>query len=283
MDFLELILDALLDTLKLAPFLLLTILLMEWIEHRAADRFTTALQKAGRFGAPAGALLGLFPQCGFSAACAHLFNGGLVSAGTLVAVFLSTSDEALPILISSPDGRSAVWRLVLTKVAVALIAGIIVDLIWPLRRQNAAYALTEEPHACECERNAPFREILWAAVQRTLSILLFVFLFTLALNVLIAFIGEERFAALLLPGPFQPLLAAVIGFIPNCAASVLLTQLYLDGLITFGSAIAGLCSASGVGLLVLLRGKRGWKTYARVLGAVYLSSALAGTVLQLLF
>lgn len=282
MNLLELLIDALLDTCKLAPFLLITILLMEWIEHRAAERFSSALQKAGRFGAPVGALLGLVPQCGFSAACAYLFNGGLVSAGTLVAVFLSTSDEALPILISNPGGRAAVWQLILVKVAVALLAGVVVDLVWSQKRQNAAYALCEEPHVCHCEKNASFWEILWAAIKRTLSILLFVFLFTLAINLLIAAVGKERLSALMLPGPFQPLLAGLIGFIPNCAASVLLTQLYLDGMITFGSAIAGLCTASGVGLLVLLRGKRGWKTYAFVLGAVYLAATLAGMLLQLL-
>ncbi len=282
MDFLELLLDALLDTLKLAPFLLLTILLMEWLEHRAAERFTSALQKAGRFGAPVGALLGLVPQCGFSAASAHLFNGGLLSAGTLAAVFLSTSDEALPVLLSNPGGLPAVWRLILAKLAVAVLAGVLLDLIWPVKRQNEAYARAEQPHVCECEHNATFCEILWAAFQRTLSILLFVFFVTFALNVLIALIGQERLAALMLPGPFQPMLSAVIGFIPNCAASVLMTQLYLDGMITFGSAVAGLCTASGVGLLVLLRGRRGWKTYARVLGTVYLAAVLAGTLLQLL-
>ena len=282
MDIVELLLDALLDTLKLAPFLLLTILLMEWLEHRAASRFTSALQKAGRFGAPVGALLGLVPQCGFSAASAHLFNGGLLSAGTLAAVFLSTSDEALPILLSNPGGLAAVWRLILAKLIVAIFAGVLLDLVWSVKRQNEAYIKSEQPHVCECAHDATFAEILWAAFQRTLSILLFVFLVTLALNALIALIGEARLAALMLPGPFQPMLSATIGFIPNCAASVLMTQLYLDGMITFGSAVAGLCTASGVGLLVLLRGKRGWRTYACVLGAVYLAAVLAGMLLQVL-
>ena len=281
MDFGELLLDALLDSLKLAPFLLVTILLMEWLEHRAEDQFTSALQKAGPFSAPVGALLGLVPQCGFSAACAHLFNGGLVSAGTLVAVFLSTSDEALPILISNPAGLPAIWRFLLVKVLVAILAGMLVDLIWPIGRQKAEYAVGASAHHCECGHDPGFSKILVSAVKRTLSILLFIFLFTLALNVLIALIGEDRLSTLMLPGPFQPLLAGLVGFIPNCAASVLLTQLYLDGMITFGSAVSGLCTASGVGLLVLLRGKRGAKTYAKVLLAVYVAAVLAGSVLQL--
>lgn len=282
MDWLEVLLDALLDSLRLAPFLLATVLLMEWLEHRAGEKFTTALQKAGPLSAPVGALLGLVPQCGFSAACAHLFNGGLVSAGTLAAVFLSTSDEALPILISNPEGLPAVWRLILVKLLVAILAGVLLDIIWPPSRQKAAYAFSAPEHHCQCGRDPGVWQILWAAVKRTLSILLFVFLFTLALNALIALIGEDRLAALMLPGFFQPLLAGLLGFIPNCAASVLLTQLYLDGMITFGSAVAGLCTASGVGLLVLLRGKRGAKTYAKVLLTVYAAAVSAGLILQLL-
>lgn len=279
---LECLLDAVTDCAKLVPFLLITVLAMEYIEHRAADQFTAAIQRAGRFGAPVGALLGIVPQCGFSAACAHLFNGGLVSAGTLAAVFLSTSDEALPILLSHPDKLSAVWKLVVVKLAVAVIAGFALDLLWPVSKQRSDFAKTEQPHACDCDEGSRFVDILWAAVKRTLSILLFLFLVTLALNLLIAAIGEERLSALLLPGPFQPLLAAVIGLIPNCAASVMLTQLYLSGVITFGSAIAGLCSASGIGLLVLLRGNRGRKAYAIVLASVFIASVLAGSLLQLI-
>lgn len=280
MDIWELLADAALDTLKLAPFLLITIVLMEWLEHRAADRFTGALQRAGRFGPPVGALLGLFPQCGFSAACAHLFNGGLVSAGTLVAVFLSTSDEALPILLSNLNHMDAVWQLMLIKVIVAVLAGKLLDVVWPASRQHDDYCRTEQPHECTCAEGGSFFSILWAAVKRTLSILLFVLLVTLALNLVIALIGEDGLARLLLPGPFQPFLAALVGFIPNCAASVLLTQLYLDGMIPFGSAVAGLCTASGVGLLVLLRGRRSVWTYVRILGTVYAAGVLAGLLLQ---
>ncbi len=282
MEILDCLLDALLDCAKLAPFLLITIFVMEFVEHRAADKFALALQRAGRFGAPLGAALGLVPQCGFSAACAHLFNGGFVTAGTVAAVFLSTSDEALPILLSNPAGFSAVWRLIAVKLVVAVAAGVALDLLWPVGKQRNNFMKTEPPHVCECDSHSRFVDILWAAVRRTLSILLFLFIVTLALNVLIAVIGETRLAALLLPGPFQPLLAAVVGLIPNCAASVMLTQLYLDGMITFGSAVAGLCSASGIGLLVLLRGKRSKLSYLAVLGTVFFAAVLTGTILQLI-
>lgn len=278
-DMAEILLDALLDCAKLLPFLLVTVFFMEWIEHRAGERLSAALQKAGPFGPLAGALLGCIPQCGFSAACAQLFNGGLITAGTLAAVFLSTSDEAVPILIAYPDGWRDVGLLLLVKLAVSVIAGLVLDALWRREKQQAAYALAGSPHICESDGR--FVNILWASVKRTASIFLFLFLVTLALGTLIALVGEERLAACLLPGPFQPVLAALVGFIPNCAASVLLTRLYLDGMISFGSAVAGLCTASGVGLLVLLRGKRGAKTCLILLGSVFAAATLAGLALQL--
>ncbi len=276
--FLDALLDAVIDCLKLVPFLLLTIFLMEYIEHRTADRFERVMQRAGRFGPVVGSVLGMIPQCGFSAACAQLFNGGLVTAGTLAAVFLSTSDEAIPILIANPSGIPVLWKLLAVKIIVALAAGFCLDVFWPIRRQEAAYAITETPH--QCSSDSKLRNIIWAAVKRTLSILFFLFLVTLILNLLIAFIGEKRLATLMMPGFFQPIIAALIGFIPNCAASVLITQLYLDDMISFGSAAAGLCTAAGIGLIVLLRGKRGFKACAFVLITVFVAAVLCGLLLQ---
>ena len=253
---------------------------MEYIEHRAADRFVLSIRRAGRFGPLLGAGLGCVPQCGFSAACAELFNGGLVSAGTLVAVFLSTSDEAVPILLANPGGWREVLRLLAAKVVIAVIAGFALDAVWSREKQQRDYAQKSEPHICKSDEK--FRHILLAALLRTLHIFLFLFLVTLSLSLLMEYLGEERLASLLLPGPFQPLIAAFVGLIPNCAASVLLTQLYLDGMLSFGAAVAGLCSSAGIGLLVLLRGKRRLKTYAIVIGSVLLSAFVSGSLLQLL-
>ena len=179
----------------------------------------------------------------------------LLHLGTLVAVFLSTSDEAVPVLLANPGGWQEVLRLLLVKLVVAMGAGFLLDLFWNRSSQDAAFAANAETHVCKSD--SKFSHILLAAVRRTLEIFQYLFLFSLALGLLISLIGEEKLSALLLPGPFQPLIAALVGLIPNCAASVLLTQLYLDGMISFGSAIAGLCSSAGIGLLVLLRGKRG--------------------------
>ena len=279
-ELLHAILHALEDCVPTLPFLFVTVLVMEYIEHRAADRFVLSIRRAGRFGPLLGAGLGCVPQCGFSAACAELFNGGLVSAGTLVAVFLSTSDEAVPILLANPGVWREVLRLLAAKVVIAVIAGFALDAVWSREKQQRDYAQKSEPHICKSDEK--FRHILLAALLRTLHIFLFLFLVTLSLSLLMEYLGEERLASLLLPGPFQPLIAAFVGLIPNCAASVLLTQLYLDGMLSFGAAVAGLCSSAGIGLLVLLRGKRRLKTYAIVIGSVLLSAFVSGSLLQLL-
>lgn len=277
----DVLLDALIDCAKLTPFLLVTVFLMEYLEHRAADKLVGAVRRAGRFGPLLGAAAGCIPQCGFSAACAQLFNGGFVSAGTLVAVFLATSDEALPILLGHPDALDTALLLLAVKAALGVAAGYAVDALWRRDRQQAALQLEAGEHRCECRQGAPLGRILLEAVRRTLSILLFLFIFSAMLGLLIEGVGSERLASFLLPGPFQPLLAALFGFIPNCAASVLLTQLYLDGMISFGSAVAGLGTAAGVGLLVLLRSRHRARTYAIVLGGTYAAAALCGMLLQL--
>lgn len=277
----DVLLDALIDCAKLTPFLLVTVFLMEYLEHRAADKLVGAVRRAGRFGPLLGAAAGCIPQCGFSAACAQLFNGGFVSAGTLVAVFLATSDEALPILLGHPDALDTALLLLAVKAALGVAAGYAVDALWRRDRQQAALQLEAGEHRCECRHGTPLGRILLEAVRRTLSILLFLFIFSAMLGLLIEGVGRERLASFLLPGPFQPLLAALFGFIPNCAASVLLTQLYLDGMISFGSAVAGLGTAAGVGLLVLLRSRHRARTYAIVLGGTYAAAALCGMLLQL--
>lgn len=276
---LDILLDTLADCLRLVPFLFITVLVMEWLEHRAGERFVALIKKAGRVGPLLGAGLGLVPQCGFSAACAELFNGGLVTAGTLAAVFLSTSDEALPVLLADPAGVKSVAKLVLAKVVIAVIAGFLLDLVWRPERQMASYKKHAAPHMCESDREVG--HILFAVLRRTAEIIGFLFLFTFIISLLVSFIGEEALAQMLLPGPFQPVIAACIGFIPNCAASVLLTRLYIDGMITFGAAVAGLCTAAGIGLIVLLRGSRRLRDYLYLLAGVFTAAVVSGILLQL--
>jgi len=270
---------AFLDTIKLLPFLFLAILAMECLEHFAGEHILGALKKAGRFSPAAGAALGCIPQCGFSVAAAQLFNNGLVTAGTVVAVFLATSDEAIPILLTRSEGLSAIWPLILSKVIIAIVAGFALDLIWNVKKQQAA--ALEHTHEDHDHCGVSFGSILWASLKRSLSILLFIFIATLILNFLIEGIGEDRLGQFLLTNhPLQPLVAAIFGFIPNCAISVILTEFYLSGAISFGATVAGLCTSAGVGMLVLLRGKRSWKQYVAILGTCLIAAVLTGSVLQ---
>ena len=277
--FLDFLIDALLDSLKMAPFLLVAFFLLEYLEHRASEKLLSLMTRTGRFAPAIGAGLGCLPQCGFSVASAHLYNGGLITAGTLVAVFLSTSDEAIPILLASPEGAGKVWGLIAAKVAIALAAGFALDALYKKGRTASAVLPAHEE---DCHIAGGLKDIIWEAVKRTLSVLLFLFLFTLALNAALHFIGEERLAAILLSqSPLQPLLAALFGFIPNCAASVLLTQLYLSGALSFGSAVAGLSTSAGLGILAFLQSKRGRKEWPLILGYIYGVSAICGLLLHL--
>ncbi len=280
---LETIYETLWDTLKMLPFLLGVFLLMEYIHHHASGRMEKLLWRAGRYGAPVGALLGCIPQCGFSVVSANLYAGKMLSLGTLLAVFIATSDEAIPILFTNPSAIGVVMLLVAAKVVLAIVVGLGFDLF--LHPAHPTGGLPPELPGCEhCGhgQHQAHGGILRPALQRTLQIFLFILLFSLTVNIIIEILGEGFLASLLIAGSaFQPALAAAIGFIPNCAASVLLAELYLSGSLSLGALFAGLCTASGVGLAVLLRTSRNLRETLKIAGILYLVSTLAGTLLQL--
>lgn len=278
--FLDLFLDALLDSLRIAPFLFGAYLLMEWLEHRSGEGMEAALAKARRLGPVTGALLGCVPQCGFSVAAANLYAGRVITAGTLLAVFLSTSDEAVPILLTAPEGTKVLLPLLGLKVLIGMGAGWVLDrvmLAFHKEQPSAGEGIHDLCRHCGCEEGA----ILPAALRHTGSSFLFLLVVNLALGWGVAMLGEERLAALLLADSlFQPAAAACLGLIPNCAASVLLTRLYLAGAVSFGALTAGLCAAAGVGLVVLFRVSPRPKENLGLLGLLWAVSTLAGMVLQ---
>ena len=251
----EVVLDALIDLLKLLPFLFLTYLLMETLEHRAGGYTEKIIRRVGNFGPLLGGAIGAVPQCGFSAAAANLYTGRVLTAGTLLAVFLSTSDEMLPILLSAGVAGKTVLALVLSKVVIGVAVGFVADGVLRLLHRERDHMeideLCEHDH-CHCERG-----ILHSALHHTLSISLFLLIVTLCINSAVFFLGEETIASVFHGNSVAVLfLCALVGLIPNCAASVLLSQLFVDGLIGAGALLAGLLPGAGVGILVLFRVNR---------------------------
>lgn len=280
MEFLEeVVFDGLLDLLKLLPFLFLTYLLMEFIEHKASDKVQSFITGAGRLGPLIGGCVGAVPQCGFSAMAANLYTGRVITAGTLIAVFLSTSDEMLPVMISEGVGAVRILILLGIKAVTGILVGFLVDLVVRRRGDQPGIAIDElcEHDHCHCERG-----VLHSALHHTVSIGLFLLLITLLLNTGVYFVGEERLSGIFGTRPWLSLLiSALIGLIPNCAASVLLTKCYVDGLISAGALLAGLLPGAGVGMLVLFRVNRHPKTNLLLLGVLFVTGLLVGGIADL--
>ena len=272
------ILDSLIDSVKLLPFLFITYLVMEYLEHKAGGKMQAAIRSAGKGGPAIGAVLGIFPQCGFSAAASNLYAGRIITIGTLMAVFLSTSDEMLPIMISENVGAGMIAKVLVVKVIVAVVAGFAVDCIFWKRERELQIGHLCEQHHCHCENG-----ILKSALHHTAEIFIYILLISLVLNLLIAWVGEDVLGSVILNRPIVgALIAGLVGLIPNCAASVVLTQLYLSGVLSAGALIAGLLSGAGVGLLVLFRVNDKRRDNLRIVGLLYVIGVAAGIAVEIL-
>ena len=339
--FLDALLDACLDTLKVFPFLLITYLFMEWLEHGAGKKFERAIAKGGRVGPLIGALLGVIPQCGFSGAAATLYAGRVVTLGTLVAVFASTSDEMIPIMLSEAAPPALIAGILLVKVVTGIVCGLLLDFVltktgrlhtglFSLKRHqghgdNDIHELCEE-EGCECSkedsdklqpgrtdpasgdlqpgRTDPAAEdpaaegvlpvhshghdhghhhgVFVPALKHSVSVTVFIFVVTLGIN-LLAEAGLEGALASVTQAPFlSPIVMALFGFIPNCAVSVGMTQLYLEGVMSGGALVSGLTVNSGIGLIVLFRTNRDFNENLRIMAVMLVVGVLAGWVIQLL-
>lgn len=334
--FLDALLDACLDTLKVFPFLLVTYLFMEWLEHGAGKKFERAIAKGGRVGPLIGALLGVIPQCGFSGAAATLYAGRVVTLGTLVAVFASTSDEMIPIMLSEAAPPALIGGILLVKVITGIVCGLVLDFVLTktgrlhtglssLKRHqghgdNDIHELCEE-EGCECSdedpellqpgrtdpadgslqqgRTDPAAEgalsahnhghshghhhgIFVPALKHSVNVTIFIFVVTLGIN-LLAEAGLEGALASVTQAPFlSPIVMALFGFIPNCAVSVGMTQLYLEGVMSGGALVSGLTVNAGIGLIVLFRTNRDFNENLRIMAVMLAVGVLAGWVIQLL-
>ncbi len=271
--------DAGADTLRMLPFLFAAFLVIEALEHYSTEYTRRLLVKVGKAGPIVGALAGCIPQCGFSVLAANLYAGGIISPGTLLAVFLSTSDEAVLIILGNPGASGRVAALMGAKVVIGITAGYITDLFL------GKYVVSpkEQGNLCEhCGCHEHHAGILKPALRHTVKIACYLFVFTLLLSFIIEATGIEKLSQYLLRDTwFQPVMTALLGLIPNCAASVMLTELYLCGAISFTSVLAGLCSAAGIGLVVLCKVNRDKRENLKILGLLYFISVIAGIIAEL--
>ena len=279
---LDVILDTLLDCIKLLPFLFLTYLAMEYIEHKAGEQIQETIKKSGKCGPLIGSILGAFPQCGFSAAASNLYAARIITLGTLISIYLSTSDEMLPILISQQVGAAMIWKILGIKILIGMVAGFLIDIVRNmfLKKEKEALQIEQlcEHHHCQCENG-----IVKSAFRHTIEIFIYLLLITFVLNIFIALIGEDFLANLLLNRPvIGEVIAGLVGLIPNCAASVVITQLYLNGILNEGAMMAGLLVGAGVGILVLLRVNDKPKENMRIIALLYVIGVAAGIIVEVL-
>ena len=272
------------ESIKLIPFLFLTYLLMEYLEHRSGDIAERVLKRSGQFGSLIGASIGLLPQCGFSSAAAGLYSARIISLGTLIAVFLSTSDEMIPILLSHNISFDIILKVLLVKLVIALIMGIAIDLIIKAVYTKKSIKLESKiEEFCEREDCHCHHSVIKPALIHTLKIGAFIFAFTLALNLLIHSVGEDNIALLILNKPFLAnILSALVGLIPNCASSVIISELYVDGILSAGVMLSGLLANSGVALAVLFRTNRPRKNNLLIVILLFTISVLSGLIIDIL-
>ena len=277
---LEVLEDALIDSIKLLPFLFITYLIMEYIEHKTSDKAKKAIKKSGKFGPAIGAILGIFPQCGFSVSATNLYAARVITLGTLIAVYLSTSDEMLPIFISEAVPAITIIKILGIKLLIGMIAGFIIDFVLRLKNKEQDEKIVDlcEKEHCHCEHG-----IFKSALKHTIHIFIFILLITLVINTIIYFIGEDTLANFIQLNPILgPIIAGLIGLIPNCAASVILTQLYLENVITAATMISGLLVGAGVGLAVLFKINKGIKENIKITALLYSIGVISGIIIELI-
>lgn len=277
----DIIIDTLLDALKLLPFLFVAFLIMEYIEHKFSKKSKDKIAKAGKFGPFIGSLLGAIPQCGFSVMATNLYATRIITIGTLISIFLSTSDEMLPILISNGAKAGIIVKILLIKVLIGMIIGFIIDFILRKKiKNNKEYEIKDFclEHHCDCNHS-----ILKSTIKHTLNITLFIVVVTFLLNIGMHYLGEDGIGKLFLKDSFfSPFISSLIGLIPNCASSVVITELYLNGAITLASCISGLLTGSGVALLVLFKVNKDKKENVIILLSLYLIGALSGVIIEII-
>ena len=272
----EVIKDTVIDTLKLIPFLWLTFYLIEVIEHKYQKKSQKIIKKSGKYGPILGGILGCFPQCGFSVMATNLYITKIISLGTLISIYLSTSDEMLPILLSEKSDIKTILSIIGVKVLIGIIAGIIIDLIFKKRKEHSIQEICEHEH-CHCEKG-----ILASSIHHTLNTIIFILITSFFINILMNY-GLEQYLKNIFhtSSILTPFLSSLIGLIPNCGASIILTELYLNHILSFSSLISGLLTGSGVALLVLFKNNKNTKENLFILFLIYTIGVFSGLILTI--
>ena len=288
----EILKETLIDAIKILPFLFITYLIMEYIEHKMGNKTKKAIKKSGKLGPIIGSILGIFPQCGFSVSATNLYSGRVITLGTLIAVYLSTSDEMLPIFISEAVSPVIILKILGIKLIIGMIVGSLIDLFTHIifkntnknkskkeeNKENKIKHMCEEDH-CHCNESG----IIKSAIHHTLNILLFIIIITFIINVIVHFVGEDTISSWILNKPIiGPLVASLIGLIPNCAASVIITNMYLEKVISLGSMIAGLLTGAGVGLVVLFKTNNKIKENIGIVALLYGIGVIFGIIIDVI-
>lgn len=278
-NILEVLQDTAIDTLKLLPFLFITYLIMEYIEHKTSNKIRETIKKSGKFGPLFGAVVGIFPQCGFSVSATNLYAARVISLGTLISVYLATSDEMLPILLTESVPIATILTILGIKLLLGIVAGFIIDFVASIIKKEEEEKIEElcEHEHCHCDEG-----IFSSALKHTVNIAVFIFVITLILNGIISFVGEDTIAHFISKNVILgPIIAGLIGLIPNCASSVILTELFIEKVISMPILISGVAVNAGVGLLVLLKTNKNVKENISIVGLLYVIGVIAGIILEL--
>ena len=273
---LDIIQDTLIDTIKLIPFLIITFIIIEYIEHKINNK--KIITKSKKFGPFFGSILGVIPQCGISASATNLYATRIISLGTLISVYLSTSDEMLPLLLANKTDTSLILKILGLKFIIGMVSGFIIDLILRKKEQPKIESLCVHDH-CNCNHN---HSIFKSALKHTISITIFILIFSFLINIIFEYLGQSFLENLFMKNTiFSYLLSSLVGLIPNCGASILITELYLNSTITLGATMAGLLTGAGIGLLILIKTNKNIKENITIISLIYIIGIISGILIDL--
>lgn len=279
---LDVVLDTLVDGVKLLPFLFLTYLAMEYIEHKTTAKTKNTIKKSGKLGPLVGGILGAFPQCGFSTAGSNLYAGRVITIGTLISIYLSTSDEMLPVFLSEKVPMTTILSMIAVKAVIGMVAGFIIDFVIRIRKSSQEQDFTSKiGHMCDHDHCHCDKSIVKSALNHTLTIFAFILVISFLLNTAVFFVGEDSIAGIILDRPvLGSILSGIVGLIPNCAASVVITQLYVEGVISIGATMSGLLVGAGAGLIVLFKENRDIKENIKIVALLYAIGVACGIIID---